>query len=180
MSAVLTCVQGDLIKQLDCDAIVNAANSALLPGAGVCGRIHAAAGPELAEYCHGVGGIEIGGAVATPGFALTQDWVIHACGPRYGFDHPEAELLASAYRNALLVADEKGVRRIAFPAISTGVYGYPVTEAAKVAVAAIEKTLPELRSIIEVRLVLYDAVAHQVFAGAIKSRAGSMPDGTTG
>lgn len=168
MSAILTCVQGDLIKQSDCDAIVNAANSALLPGAGVCGRIHAAAGPELAAYCARLGGVAIGGAVATPGFALPQTWIIHACGPRYGFDHPEAELLASAYQNALRVADEKQVMRIAFPSISTGVYGYPVMEAARVAVAAIEEMLPQLQSIIEVRLVLYDAVAYQVFAGVIR------------
>lgn len=168
MSAILTCIQGDLIKQTDCDAIVNAANSALLPGAGVCGRIHAAAGPELAEYCAGLGGVAIGGAIATPGFAMTQTWIIHACGPRYGFDHPEAELLAGAYQSALRIADGKGVLRIAFPAISTGVYGYPVTEAAKVAVAAIREMLPQLQSIVEVRLVLYDAVAHQVFDGVIR------------
>lgn len=168
MTAILTCVQGDLIKQTDCDAIVNAANSALLPGAGVCGRIHAAAGPELAAYCAGLGGVHVGGAVATPGFALPQAWIIHACGPRYGFDHPEAGLLASAYKNALRVADEQKSLRIAFPAISTGVYGYPVTEAARVAVTAIGETLPQLQSIVEVRLVLYDAVAYQVFAGAMQ------------
>lgn len=172
MSAILTCVQGDLIKQADCDAIVNAANSALLPGAGVCGRIHAAAGPVLADYCADLGGIPIGGAVATPGFSLSQTWVVHACGPRYGFDHPEAELLASAYQSALRVADEKQVRRVAFPAISTGVYGYPVTEAARVAIRAITEMLPSLQSVEEVRLVLYDAVAYQVFAGVLRQQNG--------
>lgn len=169
MSAILTCVQGDLLKQIDCDVIVNAANTALRAGAGVCGRIHAAAGPELAVYCASRLGVAVGGAVLTPGFDLPQPWIIHACGPRYGFDHPEQELLASAYQSALRVADENKLQRIAFPAISTGVYGYPVTEAARVAVAAIQQMLPQLSSILEVRLVLYDAVAYQVFMAAIQT-----------
>ncbi|MDR3414243.1 MAG: macro domain-containing protein [Formivibrio sp.] len=167
MSAILSCVQGDLLMQADCDAIVNAANTALLPGAGVCGRIHSAAGPELAAYCAQLGGVAVGGAVATPGFALSQAWVIHACGPRYGFDHPEAALLASAYQNALFLAEKKEVSRIAFPAISTGVYGYPMQNAAHVAIEAIRAELPDLHVVKEVRLVLYDAVAYQVFRDAL-------------
>lgn len=163
MTAILTCVQGDLLAQTDCDAIVNAANSALQPGAGVCGRIHTAAGPELAEYCSGLGGVMVGDAIATPGFLLPQHWVIHACGPRYGFDQPAPELLASAFRAALLVAEGKGVERVAFPAISTGIFGYPVREAARIAIAAIRPELPRLRSVCEIRLVLYDAVTFQVF-----------------
>ena len=169
MSAILTCVQGDLLKQIDCDVIVNAANTALLAGAGVCGRIHAAAGPELALHCARLSGVDVGGSVLTPGFDLPQPWIIHACGPRYGFDHPEQELLASAYQTALRVAEDNKLQRIAFPAISTGVYGYPVTEAARIAVAAVQQVLPRLQSIVEVRLVLYDAVAYQVFMAAIKA-----------
>lgn len=88
MAGVLRFVQGDLLAQLDCDAIVNAANAQLLPGGGVCGLIHAAAGPKLADYCAALGDIPVGGAVAAPGFALPQTWVIHACGPRYGLDWP--------------------------------------------------------------------------------------------
>lgn len=167
MSAVLNCVQGDLLMQTDCDAIVNAANTALSPGAGVCGRIHAAAGPELASYCEVLGGVAVGAAVATPGFALSQPWVIHACGPRYGFDHPEEALLISAYQTALQLAEQKKVSRIAFPAISTGVFGYPMQEAARIAIAAIRAELPQLHAVSEVRLVLYDAVAFQVFKEAL-------------
>ncbi len=167
MSAILSCVQGDLLMQTDCDAIVNAANTALSSGAGVCGRIHAAAGPELAVYCASLGGVAVGSAVATPGFALLQPWVIHACGPRYGFDHPEEALLASAYQTALRIADQHEVSRIAFPAISTGVFGYPMQEAARIAIAAIRAELPHLRVVSEVRLVLYDAVAYQVFREAL-------------
>ena len=168
MTAVLTCVRGDLLAQADCDAIVNAANSALAPGGGVCGRIHDAAGPQLAEYCTTLGGVMVGDAIATPGFALPHKWVIHACGPRYGSDHPEAELLASAYCAALRVAESKAVAKIAFPAISTGIYGYPLQEAAEVAIAAIRAELPKLKSTSEVRLVLYDAVAYQVFRDVLQ------------
>lgn len=167
MSVILNCVQGDLLKQTDCEAIVNAANAALEPGAGVCGRIHAAAGPKLADYCETIGGVAVGGAVITPGFALPQPWVIHACGPRYGFDHPEATLLASAYVAALQLANSNGISRVAFPAISTGVYGYPMQEAARIAIASIRAELPRLQVVKEVRMVLYDAVAYQVFKEAM-------------
>lgn len=163
MNAILTCMQGDLLAQTDCDAIVNAANSGLTPGGGVCGRIHAAAGTELAGFCEKIGGVMVGDAVITPGFALSQKWIIHACGPRYGYDHPEAELLASAYRAALLVAERNAVNKIAFPAISTGIYGYPMREAARVAISSIRATLPQLKTVTEVRLVLYDVVAYMLF-----------------
>lgn len=163
MTAILTCVQGDLLAQCDCDAIVNAANSQLLPGGGVCGLIHDAAGPELARYCAALGGVPVGGAVVTPGFDLQQTWIVHACGPRYGIDHPAGALLASAFRNALRVAEQKGVKKIAFPAISTGIYGYPVAEAARVTIQAILAELPVLNSITEVRLVLHDRSVWQVF-----------------
>ncbi|SFN95642.1 O-acetyl-ADP-ribose deacetylase (regulator of RNase III), contains Macro domain [Formivibrio citricus] len=167
MTAILTCIQGDLLAQDDCDAIVNAANAELLPGGGVCGAIHDAAGPELARYCAGLGSIAVGGAVATPGFNLKQRWVIHACGPRYGFDRPSDKLLADAFRNALDAAERKQVKRIAFPAISTGIYGYPLDEAARVTVAAIRACLPALGSVEEVRLVLRDAQTWRVFGAEV-------------
>ncbi|MBS1154628.1 MAG: Appr-p processing domain protein [Proteobacteria bacterium] len=167
MSVILNCVQGDLLRQTDCEAIVNAANTALEPGAGVCGRIHAAAGSRLADYCETLGGVAVGGAVITPGFALPQPWVIHACGPRYGFDHPEEALLTSAYQTALQLADKNEIVRIAFPAISTGVFGYPMQEAARIAIAAIRAEVPRLQVVKEVRMVLYDAVAYQVFREAM-------------
>ncbi len=167
MAGVLRFVLGDLLAQVDCDAIVNAANAQLLPGGGVCGLIHAAAGSRLADYCATLGGIPVGGAVATPGFALPQTWVIHACGPRYGLDWPPEGLLASAFQNALAVADQIGIRKIAFPALSTGIYGYPVREAAQVTIQAIRSKLADLQCVEEVRLVLFDAQSYKVFSEAL-------------
>lgn len=163
MTAILTCVLGDLLAQADCDAVVNAANSQLLPGGGVCGLIHDTAGPDLARYCANLGGVPVGGAVATPGFNLKQTWIIHACGPRYGIDRPADRLLADAFQNALLVAEQKHIRKIAFPAISTGIYGYPLEEAAKVTIPAIRAQLPVLKSVDEVRLVLHDVRGWRIF-----------------
>lgn len=122
------------ITTLDVDAIVNAANRNLLPGGGVCGAIHRAAGPALAEACAAVAPCETGDARITPGFRLPARWVIHAVGPRWeGGARGEAELLAAAYRTSLELADQHEVRSIAFPAISTGIYGYPLQEAMNIA-----------------------------------------------
>ncbi len=126
-------VQGD-ITRLEVDAIVNAANSALLGGGGVDGAIHRAAGPELLEACRPFGGCPAGEARITPGFNLPARWVIHTVGPVwYGGKAGEAELLRSCYENSLALAREKDVKTIAFPAISTGVYGYPKRKAAEIA-----------------------------------------------
>ena len=126
------------ITTLDTDAIVNAANESLAPGGGVCGAIHRAAGPELARACAAIGHCPTGEARITPGFRLPSGYVIHAVGPVWrGGGEGEAELLASAYRSALRLAEEHGLRSIAFPAISTGIYGYPLDQATDVAVRAV-------------------------------------------
>jgi O-acetyl-ADP-ribose deacetylase (regulator of RNase III) len=126
------------ITRLDTDAIVNAANESLAPGGGVCGAIHRAAGPELARACAAIGHCPTGEARITPGFRLPSGYVIHAVGPVWrGGGEGEAELLASAYRSALRLAEEHGLRSIAFPAISTGIYGYPLDQATDVAVRAV-------------------------------------------
>jgi O-acetyl-ADP-ribose deacetylase len=130
----LDATQGDITKE-EVDAIVNAANSGLTRGGGVCGAIFAAAGPELDGACADLGGCPTGGAKATPGFGLSARWIIHAVGPVWhGGDSGEPELLASAYRRSLEVADEIGARSVAFPAISTGIYGYPLDAATEIAV----------------------------------------------
>ncbi len=134
MAAALEAVQGDITRET-VDAIVNAANSGLARGGGVCGAIFAAAGPELDGACAELGGCPTGDAKATPAFRLPARWIIHAVGPVWhGGDSGEPDLLASAYRRSLAVADEIGARSIAFPAISTGIYGYPLAPATDIAV----------------------------------------------
>lgn len=136
----LTAVVAD-ITTLDTDAIVNAANESLAPGGGVCGAIHRAAGPELARACAAIGHCPTGEARITPGFRLPAGFVIHAVGPVWHGGHEgEADLLASAYRSAMQLAAENGVRSIAFPAISTGIYGYPLERATPIAVSTVRET----------------------------------------
>jgi len=124
------------IARLEVEAIVNAANSSLLGGGGVDGAIHCAAGPELLAYCRALGGCPTGQARITPGFALPANWVIHTVGPVWqGGGREEAKLLESCYRNSFMLALQQGARSIAFPAISTGVYGYPKVQAVEIAVS---------------------------------------------
>ena len=146
---------GDITQEA-VDAIVNAANSTLLGGGGVDGAIHRAAGrAQLQEACRAIGSCATGDAVATPGFRLPARWIIHAVGPRYRDGrHGEPELLASCYRRSLEVADELGAKSIAFPAISTGIYGYPRDEAAEIAVNTLRSTPTKVEL---ARLVAFDA-----------------------
>ena len=130
------------ITTLDCDAIVNAANGSLAPGGGVCGAIHRAAGPELARACAAIGGCPTGEARLTPGFRLSARYVIHAVGPVWqGGAAGERELLASAYRSSMRLAREHGIRSLAFPAISTGIYGFPLELATPIAVETVRAEL---------------------------------------
>jgi O-acetyl-ADP-ribose deacetylase (regulator of RNase III) len=134
VAAALEAVQGDITRET-VDAIVNAANSGLTRGGGVCGAIFAAAGPDLDAACADLGGCATGEAKATLGFRLPARWIIHAVGPVWqGGDAGEADQLASAYRHSLAAADELGARSVAFPAISTGIYGYPLDAATTIAV----------------------------------------------
>lgn len=145
---------GDITTQ-EVDAVVNAANESLSDGAGVNGAIHRAAGPGLSAACAAIGGCPTGEARITPGFRLPARFIIHTVGPVYrGGDHGEAELLASAYRNSLLLADEHRLGSIAFPAISCGIFGYPVADAARIAVDTVRGTAPGT-GLEEVRFVLY-------------------------
>ena len=148
-------IQGDITSQDDVDAIVNAANAQLESGGGVAGAIHGAAGPGLAEQARPLGPIEPGEAVITGGHDLPNRYVIHALGPVYGQDRPEDELLADCYRNSLALAEEQGIESVAFPAISTGIFGYPLEEAADVALRAVIEEAESLQNVRLVRFVLF-------------------------
>jgi O-acetyl-ADP-ribose deacetylase len=164
----LEATQGDITRQR-VDAIVNAANSSLLGGGGVDGAIHRAAGRELLEACRQLGGCPTGEARSTPGFRLPARWVIHTVGPVWsGGKRGEPELLASCYRRSLEVADELGIRSVAFPAISTGAYGFPGELAAGIAVNTVRSANTEVELI---RLVAFDAETFVLYRKALDNRS---------
>ena len=162
----MTIVQGD-ITRLAVDAIVNAANTTLLGGGGVDGAIHRAAGPGLLEECRGLGGCPTGGARITRGHGLPARWVIHTVGPVWkGGGRGERELLAGCYRSSLALAVQHGVKTIAFPAISTGAYGFPAEEACSIALREVARSLEALPSIREVSFVCFDGATLDCYAMA--------------
>ena len=156
------CVLGDITSQDDVEAVVNAANARLEPGGGVAGAIHRAAGPGLAEEARPLAPIAPGEAVVTGGHDLPNRHLVHTLGPVYGQDRPEAELLANCYRNSLALAEEIGIGSIAFPAISTGIFGYPVEEAARVALGTVREEAERLGRVRLVRLVLHSTADLEV------------------
>lgn len=165
----LEAVHGDITTQ-DVDAIVNAANSGLLGGGGVDGAIHRAAGPSLLAACRELrrttlpDGLPVGDAVATPGFLLPARWVIHTVGPNRHAGQRDPALLASCFRRSLEVADEVGATRVAFPAVSAGVYGWAMTDVARIAVDSVRSAATRVEV---VRFVLFSAEARAVFEDAI-------------
>ena len=163
-------IQGDITEQ-DVDAIVNAANSSLMGGGGVDGAIHRKGGPKILDECRRLRattheqGLPPGKAVATTGGNLKATWVIHTVGPVFNKNEDRSKVLASCHTESLRVADELGAQTVAFPAISTGVYGYPLDRAAPVAIRAVRDAST---SVEEVRFVLFDDAAHDAFRRALK------------
>jgi O-acetyl-ADP-ribose deacetylase (regulator of RNase III) len=154
--------QGDIAAQDDMQAVVNAANAQLQMGGGVAGAIHRAAGPGLAEETRPLAPIQPGEAVITGGHNLPNDYVIHVLGPVYGRDEPSNELLRAGYENALQQAEDNDIRRIAFPALSTGAFGYPMDPAARIALRTMMDAAPSLEAVEHIRFVLYDQQALRV------------------
>ena len=166
--STLELVEGDITRQ-DTEAIVNAANSSLLGGGGVDGAIHRAAGPELLAECRTVGGCPAGEARLTRGYRLKAKYVIHGVGPIYSGSPRDAELLANVHRHALQLASEHGIASVAFPAISTGVYGYPMDEAAPIALRTVIDFVRQHPEIRLVRFVLFGRRAYQTYQTALKT-----------
>ncbi|MGM0411145.1 MAG: macro domain-containing protein [Bacillota bacterium] len=159
----LELVQGDIVRQKDLDAIVNAANSQLRIGGGVAGAIHRAAGPGLEKECEPLAPIQVGEAVITGGHNLPNEYVIHTLGPVYGMDKPEAELLEKSYKNSLEIAEKNNIESIGFPAISTGAFGYPMEEAAEISLKTVKSEAEKLNNLNLIRFVLYSNSDFEVY-----------------
>ena len=168
----LECRVGDITAQDGVDAVVNAANAQLRPGGGVAGALHRAAGPELDAACRPLAPIQPGGAVITAGYRLPNFFVIHCLGPVYGQDAAPRQHLEECYRNSLQLAESKGLQSIAFPAISTGAFGYPPREALEIAWETIMAVLAELESVRHIRFVLRDDEMCALCSAALEQTAG--------
>ena len=167
----IACRIGDITRQDDVDAVVNAANAELRPGGGVAGAIHRAAGPALDQACRPLAPIRPGEAVATDAFELPNRRVVHCLGPVYGRDEPAAELLAACYKEALTVAEAEGMSSIAFPALATGAFGYPLDEAAEIALSTCVGEIGRLASVRHIRFVLFDQRAADAHLRALDHAA---------
>ncbi|BCK67314.1 macro domain-containing protein [Streptomyces libani subsp. rufus] len=179
MSTSLTLIQGDITEQA-VDAVVNAANSSLLGGGGVDGAIHRRGGPEILDECralraaHYGGGLPTGQAVATTAGRLPARWVIHTVGPVWAKSEDRSELLASCYRESLRVAGDLGARTVAFPAISTGVYGWPLADGARTAVATVRAAVAASPDTFdEIRFVVFDDRARETYETALAEEGGA-------
>ena len=156
-------IQGDITSQGDVNAIVNAANAQLESGGGVAGAIHQAASSGLVEEARPLAPIQPGEAVVTGGYDLPNRYVIHTLGPVYGSDEPEAELLADCYRNSLGLAEERDIDSLAFPALSTGAFGYPLEEATEVALSTVVEEAQKLQNVRLIRFVLFSEEDLEVY-----------------
>ena len=166
---ILSLIEGDITEQ-ETEVIVNAANKSLLGGGGVDGAIHRTGGPVILEECKKIGGCDTGEAVITSGGNLKANYVIHTVGPVYRDGHREPELLENAYKNSLKLASAKGIRSIAFPSISTGVYRYPLKEAAEIALSTAIAYLKENVDIDIIRFVLFGQTALQAYEKVLKDQ----------
>lgn len=165
---IIETIKGDIAHQPDMIAIVNAANAELRIGGGVAGAIHRAAGPGLEEECRPMAPVKPGEAVISGAHNLPNKYVIHCLGPVYGSDQPEDKLLGNCYRNALEIADRHHIDSIAFPAISSGAFGYPVKPAAKTALKTVRDAIPGLESVRYIRFVLFTKGDLEVFDDALE------------
>lgn len=166
----LEAIQGDIVHQPDMEAIVNAANAQLRTGGGVAGAIHNAAGSDLEKECQSFAPIKPGEAVITQAYRLPNRYVIHCLGPVYGIDKPEDELLANCYRNVIRLAENKQIHSVAFPAISTGIFGYPIALATQVALDAIYPMIPTLHYVKQIRFVLFSEADLKIYKSKLKNK----------
>lgn len=171
-AATISVIVGNIVRQPDCDAIVNSANPNLRAGSGVCGAIYAAAGPELEPCSKRFAPLLVGQAIVTPAFQLPNRWIIHVRGPRYRFDPEPASNLKRAMESVLQLADQYGMEKIAVPAISMGVYAYPPDEAVPILVKTTIEALRETKSVLEVRFVVLQPKLVDLFRQNLIASAG--------